>query len=96
MLHSNSNNSIKKDLKIICNKVSVIQKDDGLSKQGKVHVFVELIQNLELSPNTREFLNEIMLKSNITFTDFTDFANKNGLENWSCNALKELIEEFNS
>lgn len=86
--------SITSDLNKLCELANEINRDANSSKSELGLRFLSEAGKLELSYETRKFLNELTLQKNkISYIQFTDFAVRNEVENFRCNSIENLVEK---
>ncbi|WP_028980662.1 hypothetical protein [Sporocytophaga myxococcoides] len=93
----NSRCSMKKDISTdlseLCELANQISKDTNSSKSKLVVQFMTESNKLELSDETRKFLNDLSVQSDVSYGDFTDFAARNEVNDFQCPSIKNLFEK---
>ncbi len=83
--------SMKDDLDKICTIAEQIQKNETLNNTEKVTSLVKEINQLNLKNETKKYIIELSMKeSSPSYEDYINFAEKNGINNWKCTALKKI------
>ena len=85
--------SMNKDFNNICVEAEKIQQNKDLNKNQKINQFYSSIQKLDLKDGTRKFINDLAHQSVISYENFEEFAQEQGIENWKCESLKQLFNE---
>ncbi|MBO9701892.1 MAG: hypothetical protein J7604_16915 [Sporocytophaga sp.] len=77
--------SITSDLNNLCELANKINKEGNSSRSDLGLQFLSEANKLELSYETRKFLNELAIQKNkVSYVQFTDFAARNEIENFHC------------
>ncbi len=83
--------TVKSDLDTLCALAVKINKDETIPADKRPANFMSNSNKLNLSAKTQKFLIDLSNKQEISYNDVVIFAQKNEVENFSCEALKELI-----
>ncbi len=89
--HCSMKKDISTDLNKLCELANQISKDTNSPKSKLSVQFMTESNKLELSDETRKFLNDLSVHSDVAYGDFTDFAARNGVENFNCPSINDLF-----
>jgi len=84
--------STRDDLDTICHIANEISNDSTLNKEEKTTSLFHKLNSLDLSSSSKKLLNDMAMMSEISYENFEDFAAENGVENWECESLKEIMQ----
>lgn len=91
LLIAASCSSVKDDLESICAEATKIQQQTSLSAEEKAVEFARSMGDLSMDDNTKRFFYGLSSKESVSYNDFTTFAKENGVENWQCEPLEQLM-----
>lgn len=83
---------VKEDLNGLCEIAGKISADSSIVPSQRGVQWIREASALKLTHETEKFLVDLSAKQEISYTDFKEFAQKNGVKDFQCQSLKTLIE----
>lgn len=83
--------SVKNDMEMFCVTAETISLNDSISQSDKLTIYLKELNLSQINRKTKKLMFDLAQVSEIKYEYFQEFAEKNGLENWNCEALKELL-----
>ena len=89
-----TSSNVEKDLSMICEEANKVNQDTSLSEDEKFIKVIRTTYPLLSSRRTKGLFEYLAIKSDSpTYSEFETLASDNGIETWSCEVLKALLEE---